>query len=178
VILTRLSLSLFLFPYSSHSMKTLANWERRAVPGGNNGADSKGLPPAAIGAIVGSLLGALTLWILLVIWLKKRKKSRGFKELEDPVPKDPSTKSNGITPFVPPPPAVHNPVYRPDYKRRVIPEVQRPVSPVTSIADTGTHSELHAAFMTETISEDLYSIASSSDPFRVVSGSQKDPRGP
>jgi hypothetical protein len=158
-------------------MKTITNWYRRAAPGGNDGADRNGLPPAAIGAVVGSLLGALTLWILFVVWLKKRKKAREFKELEDPAPKATLANSNGITPFISPPPAVHDPVYRPDYKRRVIPEVQRPVSPVTSIADTGTHSELHAAFMTETISEDLYSIASSSDPFRVPYGSQKDPKG-
>jgi hypothetical protein len=158
-------------------MKALANWHRRAVPGGNNGADRKGLPPAAIGAIVGSLLGALTLWILLVVWLKKRKKAHRFKELEDPAPEAALANSNGITPFVSPPPAVHNPVYRPDYKRRVIPEAQRPVSPVTSIADTGTHSELHAAFMTETISEDPYSTASSPEPFREPSGSQKDAKG-
>ncbi|PVF96604.1 hypothetical protein CPB86DRAFT_500334 [Serendipita vermifera] len=36
------------------------------------------LSPAAIGAIVGSLLGALTLWILLVVWLKRRKKAQDF----------------------------------------------------------------------------------------------------
>jgi hypothetical protein len=157
-------------------MKTISNWYRRAAPGGN-GAERNGLPPAAIGAVVGSLLGALALWVLFVVWLKKRKKAREFKELEDPAPKAALANLNGITPFVSPPPAVQNPDHRPDYKQRVIPEAQRPVSPGTSIADTGTHSELHAAFMTETISEDPYSIASSSDPFRVPSGSQKDPRG-
>jgi hypothetical protein len=57
-------------------------------------------------------------------------------------------------------------------------EVQRPVSLVTSIADTGTHSELHAAFMTETISDDPYSVASSPDPFRGSSGSHEDAKAP
>jgi hypothetical protein len=150
--------------------------EYRATPGRNNGAVHNGLPPAAIGAIVGSLLGALALWILLVVWLKKRKKVQRFKQLEDPMPKVPSTKSNGMTPFILPPPAIYNPVH-PDSKRRIMQEVERPVSPMTSIADTGTHSELHTALMTETISEDPYSVASSRDPFRGPSGSHKDAEG-
>jgi hypothetical protein len=109
-----------------------------------------------------------------LVWLKKRKKAQRFKQLEDPTPK--SIKSNGMTPFILPPPAIYNPVH-PDSKRRIMQEVERPVSLVTSIADTGTHSELHAAFMRETISEDPYSVASSPDPFREPSGSHRDAKG-
>jgi hypothetical protein len=132
----------------------------------------------AIGAVVGSLLGALSLWILLMVWLKKRKKAHRFKQSEHLGNRGPSIESNGMTPFILPPPVIYNPVH-PDSKRRIMQEIERPVSPVTSIADTGTdtHSELHAAFMTETISEDPYSVASSPDPFREPSGSHKDAKG-
>jgi hypothetical protein len=157
-------------------VKTIANWHRRAAPGGNDSADRNGLPPAAIGAVVGSLLGALALWILLMVWLKKRKRDQRFKQLEHLAPRGPSTESNGMTPFILPPPAIYNPVH-PDSKRRIMREVERPVSPMTSIADTGTYSELHAAFMTETISEDPYSVASSPNPFGEPSGSHKDAKG-
>ncbi|PVF91407.1 hypothetical protein CPB86DRAFT_820515 [Serendipita vermifera] len=49
----------------------------------NNDLIHSGLFPAVIGPLVGSLLSATTLWILFVVWLKKRKKAREFKELGD-----------------------------------------------------------------------------------------------
>jgi hypothetical protein len=114
-------------------------------------------------------VGALTLWILFVVWLKKRKRARGFKQLEDPAPKDSSAESNGMKPFVPPPPVIHNPVHSGS---------KRPVSSVTSIADTVTHSKLHAGFMTETLSKDPYAVANSSEPFILGPyGYQNDAKG-
>ncbi|PVF96602.1 hypothetical protein CPB86DRAFT_816235 [Serendipita vermifera] len=98
------------------------------------------LPPAAIGAIVGSLLGALTLWILLVVWLKKRKKAQAFQQMEDTWLHKSSPEMNRITPFVPPPPKPSN-SFNPDSKRRFVQEMPRATSPVTSIGDTGIHSE-------------------------------------
>ncbi|PVF96601.1 hypothetical protein CPB86DRAFT_500177 [Serendipita vermifera] len=143
--------------------------------GQNNTPTQSGLPPAAVGAIVGSLLGALILWVLLVIWLKKRKKSRGFKELEEATSSNPSVERNGITPFVAPSPELRNPI-NPDSKRRFMQEVPRPISPVTSIGDSIVHSEFYTMPITESLSEDPYSVASSSDPFKRLSASHKDPQ--
>ncbi|PVF91900.1 hypothetical protein CPB86DRAFT_820103 [Serendipita vermifera] len=67
-----------------------------------------GPPTAAIGAFVGSLLGVATLWTLLVVWLKRRRKVHGLKELEDVTSNKSSAETNGITSFVFPVPELHN----------------------------------------------------------------------
>jgi hypothetical protein len=123
------------------------------------------LPPAAIGAVVGSLLGAIILWILFVIWLKKRKKSKkGFKGIEDPRVVFSPTEDIVVNPFtslVISPPS--NPV---DLKSRPMQEVSRPVSPQTSIGVTGTGSQISVVPGMETQSQEPRSVASSSDPFK------------
>ncbi|PVF96603.1 hypothetical protein CPB86DRAFT_786826 [Serendipita vermifera] len=142
----------------------------------NNNIVRGRLPPAAIGAIVGSLLGALTVWILLVVWLKKRKKAQDFRQLEDTWLHKSSPETNGITPFVPPAPKPNN-TFNPDSKRRFRQEMPQAASPVTSIGDTGIHSEFLSMPITGSLSEDLYPVASSSDPFKRLSESQRDRKG-
>jgi hypothetical protein len=131
---------------------------------------SKILPLVIFGTIVGSLLGALIFWIFFVVCFKLRKRVQGFKQLEDAVPKTSSTRTNGITPFVLPPQVSHNPVHI-NSKGRVVREVHQPISLVTSLGDTVTHSP--TVFNAETQSGDPYSAISSSDLLGRNSGSRK-----
>ncbi|PVF91210.1 hypothetical protein CPB86DRAFT_878636 [Serendipita vermifera] len=114
-------------------------------------------------AIVGSLL----------VWLKKRKKVRGFKELEDATSNKSSAETNGITLFVTPGPELHNPV-NPDSKRRLTQGVPRTISPVMRIGNSGTHSGLFTMPITESLNEDLSPGESSSDPFKRLFRSPRD----
>jgi hypothetical protein len=55
----------------------------------------------AIGVIVGTLLAALTLWVVFVVWLKRRKREQGFKELGGAGPNAPSPRINRMTLIIP-----------------------------------------------------------------------------
>jgi hypothetical protein len=152
----------------------------RTSDGQKNDGKRGGLPPAAIGIIVGTLIGGLLLWILLIIWLKKRKRSRGFKELEDGQVTFSPTEDIKVTPFI-----AHTP-QRPNSlpnsielnaKRRVVQEVIRSGSPATSIVDSGTYSHFYTLPLAGSQSQDPYSIATTSDPFKNPSVLIKSPRG-
>jgi hypothetical protein len=98
-----------------------------------------------------------------MVWLKKRKRSKQSKGPEDPHVGVSPTEEIRVTPFTPLASERRHPV---DYKGRPVQEITRPLSPETSIGTTGTGSQISVVPVMEARSEEPYSVASTSDPFR------------
>jgi hypothetical protein len=178
-------------------------------PGVTTAQDSKNddsahvnLPASAIGAIVGSLVGAIILWVLFMIWYRKRRNARKFHPMQeaDEERLAPSSRasreSSSLGGMREAMKGLFTPVSRTTYHQNPftsnanknpspppLPTIMvdgssrslSPPSPALTGRDSGTYSQFLTTPEAYTATGDTFSALNSPDPFRRSFGAQPVP---
>ncbi|PVG02665.1 hypothetical protein CPB86DRAFT_870077 [Serendipita vermifera] len=160
----------------------------RAVTGSKDDSAHVNLPGRAVGAIVGSLLGAILLFIIFSVWLRKRRNARKFhpmQEVDEEGSRSSSPGKRGVmrSLLAPATLASHNPFKSRNPSPPPLPTIVvdsngrslSPPSPALMGRDSGTYSQFLTTPEAYTATGDTFSALNSPDPFRRSFGAHPVP---